>query len=609
MTQTSANPQLSSLPFATINRKEIQVTDLDIPLIVKQAWNEIIAHNNPPILYRRGGELVRLEEKDNGDLKIVSVEQNRMRGVLARVCLFTMIFNGHSRIVDPPFSVIRDMLVNIDSRIPIIDRIVRCPIFAYDDSIIDTPGYHDNARVYYDVPVGLMIPTVADIPTEDDLEEARALIDDMLIDFPFEGESDRAHAYALLLQMFCRDKIIGSTPMYGSESPVVGTGKGKLVDALLIPSLGTKHHVISQPGDDDEWRKQLTASLREGPPVIKIDNVTKPVDSGVFANILTTDDFDTRVLGTSVNVSLPVRCAWVMTANNPVLSMEIARRYVRMRLVPDVDRPWLRDQFKHKDLLGWVIANRGQLIWAALTLIRYGIQNNPHNLHRIGSFEHWADVMGNILDAIGVPGFLGNVNDIYEQSDVETAMWTNLVDIWWNTHGSADVIASEVYKIVVDNEIAIQLNGKNENALKASMGKKIATMRDRIFSIGDKANPIQVRVTKSDATKSRAIMWRLDPSVMPTGTGAPTSTPAPVTPATGNGHAQTPLSATNGAASLDNDDEYQSNLNRERNAIEAASIANYSLSHELLTYITDPVIRSRAEAEVEAIEVRDEMGI
>jgi len=556
-------------------RNEIHVDQRDIPTITSKAWDEIIAQNNPPIIFRRGGELVQTQEKDNGDTRLITMNKDHMRGFLSRRCFFTEAHNGQVKVVEPPFSIVADMMVNIDSRIPIIDRIVRAPIFAFDDSIIDTPGYHGSARVYCDMPLGLTIPPVSDIPDDSELAAARALFDEMLCDFPFEGAADRAHAYALCLQMFCRDKIDGPTPMYGSESPVVGSGKGKLVDALLIPSLGLKQHTISQPGDDDEWRKQLISSLSEGPPVVKIDNVTRPMDSGVFANVLTTDEFGGRILGSMMNASLPVRCAWVMTANNPILSMEIARRYVRMRLVPDVARPWLRDVFKHDDLIGWVMTNRGRLIWAALTMIRYGIQHNPHNMHRIGSFEKWADVLGNILDAIGVCGFLTNINDIYEQSDVETTMWTNLVSVWWDTHKITDMLASELYTLAEDNKIDIPLHGKNEHALKISMGRAVAKMKDRVFSIDVKGVPLVVRIVKCTQTINRSVLWRLD-----------NITPDP------------PLAPMPDVDVNTIFDDYE----RERLAVEAAEHGDYELAETLIDLIADTDIRDRTTIRVDNIQ-------
>jgi hypothetical protein len=68
-------------------------------------------------------------------------------------------------------------------------------------------------------------------PTAADLDRARALIvDDLLIDFPFVSDPDRAHAVALFLLPFVRELIAGPTLLHLIEAPTMGSGKGLLAD-------------------------------------------------------------------------------------------------------------------------------------------------------------------------------------------------------------------------------------------------------------------------------------------------------------------------------------------------------------------------------------------
>ncbi len=71
------------------------------------------------------------------------------------------------------------------------------------------------------------------------------------------------------------------------------------------------------------------------------------------------------------------------------------------------DRPWLRDGFRHPDLREWTLAHRNQLIQAALTLIQNWLAiGRPRSLVHLPGFERWSEVMGGILAASGVDGFL-----------------------------------------------------------------------------------------------------------------------------------------------------------------------------------------------------------
>jgi hypothetical protein len=85
--------------------------------------------------------------------------------------------------------------------------------------------------------------------------------------------------------------------------------------------------------------------------VVLVDNVTQTLDSGVFASALTASTWADRILGRSETLQVPLRCVWVTTANNPMLSLEITRRSIRIRLAPKVDEPWLREKFIHPHLL------------------------------------------------------------------------------------------------------------------------------------------------------------------------------------------------------------------------------------------------------------------
>src|SRR5262249_5406044 len=164
---------------------------------------------------------------------------------------------------------------------------------------------------------------------------------ELLYDFPFLSVADGAHAVGLFLLLFLRDMISGSTPNHLIEAPTAGSGKGLLADVLLRPAVGHHIPVLPQAHNGDEWRKRITALLSELRPVIVIDNVTTTLDSGELASALTAHEWGDRLLGKNETASFPVKCVWVTTANNPMMSTEIARRSIRIRLDRKVDKPWM----------------------------------------------------------------------------------------------------------------------------------------------------------------------------------------------------------------------------------------------------------------------------
>src|SRR5207248_549540 len=152
--------------------------------------------------------------------------------------------------------------------------------------------------------------------TEQAIARARSfIVEDLLGDFPFTEQADRAAAVALFLLPSVRAMIPGLTPMHGVESPTVGSGKGLLADVLVRPAFGQHGGMIAEARDDDEWRKRIGAKLREGAPIIHLDNLTRPLESGALAMALTTGVFSDRILGQTATFRVPVRNIWVFTAN------------------------------------------------------------------------------------------------------------------------------------------------------------------------------------------------------------------------------------------------------------------------------------------------------
>jgi hypothetical protein len=56
---------------------------------------------------------------------------------------------------------------------------------------------------------------------------------------------------------------------------------------------------MTQGSDETEDRKRYMAVLLEGPPVVCLDNLTRPLGGAALCTILTQEDFHDRILGVS----------------------------------------------------------------------------------------------------------------------------------------------------------------------------------------------------------------------------------------------------------------------------------------------------------------------
>jgi putative DNA primase/helicase len=489
-------------------RLPVDIGEQDLTKVTPELWSAVRERNDPVHLFKYGGALVRYERDELGNPVLGELTPDRLRYEVARsVYCFRIERRGSSPLAvsaKPPADLMHDMLATPNPPLPPLTRLVQAPVFAPDGTLQTEPGYHPAGSTYYEPAGPLTIADIASHPTTSGVQDARSLLmDDLLGDFPFEGDADKAHALSLLLLPFSRDLIDGSTPLHLLEAPSPGTGKGLLVDACLFPGVGASSGVTTEARDDDEWRKKLTTELLSGKPVIHFDNILRPLTSGHLAAVLTTPMWRDRRLGQSNMISVPVRCLFVATANNPTMSTEIARRTVRIRLDSRTDRPWQRspNTFRHPQLLQWARDNRARLIHASLTLIQAWLAaGRPSaNSRPLGSFEQWSAVIGGILQLAGVPGFLGNVDALYERVDAEGARWRAFTAAWWDKFEESPRGTAELFPIA-EGADDFELRGSTEKAQRTSFGKQLSAQQDRIFG--------EFRI-ESAGKEHQAARWRL----------------------------------------------------------------------------------------------------
>jgi hypothetical protein len=454
----------------------------DLRIVTAQCWEAIARANIKPRFFRYTGIPSRLEKDDEGLLVPRELTTDRLRHELARIAVW--VYGKEKEPSKPPLDVVRDLLATPDPPLPVLTRITDVPVFAPDGTLQTAEGYHAAGKTYRMSRPGLKIPDILPAPSAEEIETAKNLVLDMISEFPFVDDADRAHAVGLLLLPFVRDLIDGPTPNHLIEAPQAGTGKGLLADVLLTPACGKQVSTISEARDDDEWRKRITAQLRSARSVVLLDNVTRPLNSGSLASALTAMVWEDRILGKSENLQIPVRCVWVTTANNPTMTTEIARRCIRIRLDAKVDRPWFRNGFKQKKLRRWALANRGELVGAALTLAQSWVSAGmlPSEAKPLGSYEQWTAVIGGILQHVGVPGFLANLHEFYEAADIEGAVWRQIVEAWWEKFGQEKVGVNDLFELVSGID-TLDLGKGGERSQRIAFGRRLGQQRDRV--IGD----------------------------------------------------------------------------------------------------------------------------
>ncbi len=514
--EKAKEPRHQSIPGGSQDDSEFAEQGDDLPWIsaedgelkrtAAKAWRALNKANRPERYFRCGGLLMRIERDDESIEISRDLNLDRTRHALARAAHFFIIKKkGEEESiipVPPPMDMVRDMLADPNPPLPILNRIIEFPVFFNNGSLQSTPGYHELGRTYYAPLPGFSLPPVSDRPTSSEIEKATGLIRDLLWDFPFVSDSELAHAIAIVLLPLIRELIDGPTPLHLIEAPSPGTGKGLLTEVLAYIALGRWPALMTEGRDEDEMRKRISSKLMGLPSIIVIDNLRRRLDSAAFSSALTCSFWEDRILGQSKIIRLPVRAVWIASGNNASLSHEVSRRTVRIRLDAKVDCPWLRQGFRHPDLRSWVREHRAELLWSALTLIRawFAAGRPLWKGQALGMFDSWSRIMGGILEVAGIKGFLGNLADLYSNSDFEGAIWRGFVKVWWEKFGDQEVGVSELFELANALDEPIDLGKGTEKAQKTKLGQELVKLRDRQFE--------SLRIVLV-GERQRAKKWRL----------------------------------------------------------------------------------------------------
>jgi DNA primase catalytic core len=525
----AARPRAASVPEIRVGGRQLRDILTDARAAVTQANERRIKvaavarfENDAAPLFVRGSSLVRLERPAKGAPMLSELTEPGIFGVLVREADWVQETEEGKHAVFPPKDVSRDLLTYPPPSIPAVESVLTTPVFGRDGQLLVSPGLHASDRLWLEADASLNVGEVPESPTPEQIAAARSLFfDDLFVDFPFAAPSDRAHALAAVLLPFLRRMIDGCTPLHVVEAPAVGSGKGLLCNLVSMIVTGESCDSRTLPEVDEEIRKMLTAELSKARPIILLDNANEKLTlaSAPLASVLTSTSWTDRILGRTQMLTVPNTAMWMLTGNNPKLSKDLARRSIRIRIDPKVDRAWTRASFKHDPVMSWAKASRDELVHAALVLVRAWLAaGRPLSRERLGSFEHWAAVMGGVLKVAGVDGFLGNLDELYANADVEGEAWREFTLAWWEEHGATATHVSDLTELCEKQDLMLQARGDGSaRSQQSRLGRALASARDRVF--GD----LQVAVVNQDRKKRTlyALKRLGDPAAPPAPPGSP----------------------------------------------------------------------------------------
>jgi len=324
--------------------------------------------------------------------------------------------------------------------------IVTAPVFSGKGFLHQEKGYNKRTGLYYTGEVQLGDIT----PTPENLAKAHELIfDNLIVDFPFKDKSSKAHAVAYMILPFVRQMINGATPLHIGDAPTPGSGKGKLIRCLSHPFLGTPISASPEGANEDERRKNITALLMASESHVLFDNINQALDSSSFATAFTEPVWGDRLLGLNKRVSLTVETIWAATSNNIQMTEELVRRSLLIRLDANMEKPWERptEGFTHENITQWGVEHRNELVTACCTLVRNWIDKGMPKFKgkAKGSYENWTKIVGGILQANGIEGFLENEAELFNRVSDKNNGLSEFVQAWWDLTKGRKTSAKDLF--------------------------------------------------------------------------------------------------------------------------------------------------------------------
>jgi hypothetical protein len=366
-------------------------------------------------IFQRQGELVTLVGEDSG------VKLRPLRNVEARYRLSSKArWTKDGKPTHPPDHVAKCIVARTAwEQVRSLRAVTTFPALDPTGMMPTEPGYHAATKTYFASDVAL---SIKEQPTQQDAVDAVKTIEDVISDFPFAGDEHRAAWLAGLLTPLARHAHDGNAPLIVVQANSPRVGKTTLVKLISEIVIGSTCPVVTMTKNEDETRKRVLSFLRFGRSMVLVDNVV-----GVFGGqnvnaLLTSRSFEDRILGTNKVVEATNDTSWFVTGNNVALSPDTAERCINVRLQTEDAKPHLRDDFKYPDLYETVRERRGQLLSAALTILKaYMIAGKPdQHLPAWGGFEAWSRLVRGALVFAGTADPAASRVELEEQSDVET---------------------------------------------------------------------------------------------------------------------------------------------------------------------------------------------
>ena len=497
-------------PQAARMKPSIYVVAGEIHRVVDAAEREL-AHARR--YYQRGGLIVTvITDPGTRETRIQEMTQQALVRGLAGIATWMKYDARTSDWVrtDPPA---RHAAVLFDSssypHLPVLNGLARQPYLRPDGSLMTVAGY-DTATGMFGV-FDARAFHAAEVPTRADAEAALEMLEDLLSEFNFVSNSDRAAALSAMLTAAIRPSL-PTAPMFHVRAHVLGSGKSYLCELITAFATFQRGTPTTFPADDEECRKLLLAELLRGPAVVEFDNLTGDLLAHKsLCTALTSEYMSGRILGVSKTATVSTRALFLSSGNNVGPIQDMTRRCVTVHLDPGCEVPASRT-FTRPDLVRDVLAERGRYVSAALTIVQAWIAaGRPKTECRsLASYGVWSDLCRQPLLWLGRADPASSVYEAMAE-DPDRELLGRLLEAWERYFGNKPGMVREA---VGANTPHVVLDGAEDlhEVLRDIAGERDGSINRKVLGRWIKRHAGQIvdgrRFVKDSGHRS-ADAWRV----------------------------------------------------------------------------------------------------
>jgi putative DNA primase/helicase len=297
--------------------------------------------------------------------------------------------------IDPPRDVVEQTGAMIGSwPFPPLYGVSGTPTLRPDGSVLATAGYDPaTGLVLFDPPP---MPPIPDRPTMRDALDALALLDGLLIEFPFANVASRSVAISMLMTPVLRGALAPAVPMHCITAPEAGTGKSYLQDIACYIAVGDRCAVLSVANEAAETEKRLIGAALTQQSIIALDNVSELLMGDFLCQVTERPLLQVRPLGTSDLIRIANTFTVFANGNNLTIGADQVRRTVQCALDANMETP--EGRAFRANPIAMIRADRGKYVAACLTIARaYIAAGRPGRLPPSASYEGWSDTVRSAL--------------------------------------------------------------------------------------------------------------------------------------------------------------------------------------------------------------------